>query len=260
MRFCLPIIRLFFLLLCLLTLHLGAFGGEALLTNSLAQADAAKKRGDFDEALKIYDAAQQTQTNNAAGLCTLSRCYCDLTYMTNSADVQKDLVTRALSCAKQAVSDDPSNATAHASLAVCYAKSCNFADIKTELTYSRLFKEEAEKAIALDPKQDVAYYLLGRWNYGIANAGFVARTYVKVIYGGLPQASLADAITNFQEACTIAPDRILNHAGLAMAYDATGDKKSEIAELQKCCALKPLGPEDQDAVHDAKKKLDMLQQ
>ena len=241
-------------------LNLRTFGEDASLTNSLAKADAAKKRGDVAEALQIYDTIQQTQTNSAAGMCTLSRCYCDLTYLTNSTDAQKDLVTRALGCAKQAVADDPSNATAHASLAVCYAKSCNFADIKTELAYSRLFKEEAEKAIALDPKQDVAYYLIGRWNYGIANAGFMARTYVKVIYGGLPQASFADAVTNFQKACAIAPNRILNHAGLAMAYDATGDKKSEIAELQKCCTLKPVGPEDQDAIHDAKKKLDALQQ
>lgn len=232
MQYRLPAIRFGFLTICLLLFKFCAFGGDASFTNSLAQADIAKKHGDVAEALKIYDTAQQTQSSNAVELCMLSRCYCDLTYLTNSTDAQKDLVTRALGCAKQAISADPSNATAHASLAVCYAKSCNYVDTKTKLGYSRLFKEEAEKALALDPKQDVAYYLLGRWNYGIADAGFVARTYVKLIYGGLPQASFADAVTNFQKACKIAPNSILNHAGLAMAYDATGDTKSEIAELK----------------------------
>jgi Tfp pilus assembly protein PilF len=179
--------------------------------------------------------------------------------LTNSTAVQKDWVARALACSQKAVEDDPQNAVAHASLAVCYAKSCAFADVKTELADSHLFKLEAEKAIALDPKQDVAYYLLGRWNYGIASAGFFARSYVKIIYGGLPWASFQDAVANFKKAVELAPNRILNHAGLAMAYEATGNTKLEIAELEKCCALKPLGPEDLDARRDAQNKLAMLQ-
>jgi tetratricopeptide (TPR) repeat protein len=228
-------------------------------TNSLAQANLAEKQGDLQGALKIYDTLQTMETTNAPNMCVLARCYCDLTYMTNSTAAQKDLVAQALACAQQAVEDDPSNSTAHASVAVCYAKSCSYADIKTELDYSRLFKQEAEAAIALDPKQDVAYYLLGRWNYALASVGFLSRAYVKVVYGGLPQASYADAVSNFQKACELAPGRILNHAGLAMAFDALGEKKLEIAELQKCCALKPLRPEDVDAQKDAEKKLAALQ-
>ena len=218
----------------LLLFSLGAFAGDLQLTNSPAQA------------------------GSVSNLCAMSRHYCDLTYSTTSAAAQKDLVARALSCAQQAVEEDPTNATAHASLAVCYAKSCTLSNVKTELAYSRLFKLEAEKAIALDPKQDVAYYLLGRWNYGIASAGLFSRAYVKVIYGGLPQASYQDAVRCFQKAVELAPNRIINHAGLAMAYEALGNKELEIAELQKCCALKPLGPEDLAARDDAEKKLAVL--
>jgi tetratricopeptide (TPR) repeat protein len=192
-------------------------------------------------------------------LCVLARRYCDITYLTNDISFRKELLAHALVCSQKAVQDDPDNATAHASLAVCYAKSCKYADIKTELLDSRLFKMEAEKTIALDPKQDIAYYLLGRWDYGIASAGVLSRAYVKVVYGGLPHATYADAIVNFEKACALAPNRILNHAGLAMAYEAVGRKKLEIAELEKCCALKPIGPEDVDAVRDAKAKLAALQ-
>ncbi len=38
-----------------------------------------------------------------------------------------------------------------------------------------------------------------------------------------------------------------------------GNKKLEIDELKKCCALKPTAPEEKDAYQDAKKKLAMLQ-
>jgi Flp pilus assembly protein TadD len=228
-------------------------------TNSLVAADNALECSDIPRVLTIYADAEKAQTGNASNLCVLAHRYCDLTYLTNSSPFNRDLVALALACSQQAVSDAPTNATAHTSLAVCYAQSCNFSDTKTKLANSRLFKLEAEKALALDPNQDIAYYLLGRWNYGIASQGWMSRAYVKMIYGGLPQASYADAVRDFQKACRLAPGRILNHAGLAMAYDAVGEKKMEIMELEKCFALKPLGPEDTEALRDAKKKLASLQ-
>ena len=243
-----------FLLGSFLTITAALADGPSF-TSSLGQADLAVKRHDLQSALRIYDATRPLQSGNASNLCVLCHRYCDLGYLTDSTGVQKQLLDRALACAQQAVTDDPKNATAHASLAVCYAKNCRYVDIKTQLADSRTFKAEAEKAIALDPTQDVPYYLLGRWNYGIAGLGVLSRTYVKVVYGGLPHASYEDAILNFKKACMLSPNRILNHAGLAMAYEVAGAKTLELVELQKCCALKPLGPEDVEALKDARKKL-----
>jgi hypothetical protein len=232
-----------------------ALAGDATFTNSLQKADIAAKRGEVGGAEAIYDAARQKETNSAPNLCVLSRRYCDLSSLARSTGVQKGLVARALDCAGRAVALEPGSATAHASVAVCYAKSCAFADIKTELAYSKLFKQEAEKAIALDPKQDVAYYLLGRWNYAIANVGFFSRAYVRMIYGGLPKASLEDSVRYFKKACELAPNRIVYHAGLAMAYGCLGEKDLQMAELQACCALKPSDPEDAEARADAERQL-----
>jgi hypothetical protein len=234
-----------------------AWAGDRGFTNSLNAAEMAANHGDIKRATAIYDSTRSMQTNNAANMCVLAHRYCDLTFLTQSIAIQRDLVARALDCSRRAVALAAENATAHASVAVCYAKSCAMAgtDVKTELSYSRLFKREAEQAIALDPKRDVAYYLLGRWNYGIANIGFFSRAYVKVIYGGLPKASLQDAVACFQKACVLAPNRILYHAGLAMAYGAMGEKKLQLAELKTCCALKPSDQEDAAAQQDAARQL-----
>lgn len=235
-----------------------AWAEDSAFSNSLAQAALAEQRADLPAALSLLAQAEPLASNRVLCLCALSRRYCELTWLTNSALVQKDLVARALACGLQAVQADPNNATAHACVAVCYAKGCAFADLKTELTYSRRFKLEADMAIALDPRQDIAYYLLGRWNYEIANVGLLARAFVKVVYGGLPKASNADAIANFQKAIQLAPDRILHHAGLAMAYAAAGERQLAVAEWAKCRAMKPAGLEDQEAQRDAAKKLDAL--
>ncbi len=232
-----------------------ASGQDASFTNLLVQAQAAEQRGDLAAAAKNYSEAESLASNQAPNLCILSRRYCDLMYLTNSAPVKKAMLDRGLECAQLAVRAAPDSATAHASLAVCYAQRCAFSDVKGQLADSRLFKLEAEKVLALDPRQDIAYYLLARWNYAVANVGWLSRTYVKVIYGGLPKASNAEAIRNFRKAIELAPQRIIHHAGLAMVYAQMGDKKSEIAELEKCRSLKATDREDADAQREAVEKL-----
>jgi tetratricopeptide (TPR) repeat protein len=224
-------------------------------TNDLGQADAAVTAGNTRHALDIYKKAHTAAAGNATELCALCRRYSDLMHQTQFIAAQKDLLANALSCAQDAVKAEPKNAHAHASLAVCYAKECQFADTKTSLEDSRLFKSEAEIAIHFDPKQDVAWYLLGRWNYALANVGFFSRTYVHVVYGRLPDASNADAVADFKSAIAIAPDHILYHESLAEVYKTIGDKKSAQAEWQKCLTLTPLDPDDQQAKDTAAKAL-----
>ena len=245
-------------LVCAMSYWCKVQAGDFSLTNDLANASVAETRGDVQAALEIYAAAESQASTNAADWCALSRGYCDLMCLTNSAPAKTELLKRALRCASQAVKVGPANATAHACLAVCYAQRCAFADIKGQLADARRFKQEAEKTLALDPKQDIAYYLLGRWNYAIANVGLLSRAYVKIVYGGLPPASDEAAIEDFQKAIALAPGRIIHHAGLALAYEATGDKKREIAELEKCRALKPTDCEDAAAQRAAEQKLAAL--
>ena len=243
---------------CVLASGNRARAGSEDFTNELARAQIAANHGDVAAAVTIYGTARRAGWSNCASLCVLARRYCDLMYLTNPVPARKDLLARALDCSLQAVTVDPSNGLAHACAAVCYAKECGFADLKAQLNFARLFKAESEQAIALDPKQDIAYYLLGRWNYELANVGLLSRAYVKVIYGGLPRASNAAAIANFKKAVELAPDRIMNHSGLAMVYATTGQTDLEVAELKKCLATKPLNLEDRDSQVDAAKKLAAL--
>ncbi|MGH8022692.1 MAG: hypothetical protein ACRED1_03865, partial [Limisphaerales bacterium] len=114
-----------------------AWAGDGF-TNSLIRAERAANHGNVARAAAIYNSIFPMETNNASNLCVLARRYCDLTCLASSISDQKDLVGRALHCARLAEALDPTNATAHASVAVCYAKSCAWVDVKTELAYSRL--------------------------------------------------------------------------------------------------------------------------
>lgn len=236
-----------------------AYGADDSFSNLLAQAGRAELRQDVSAAAECYRRAEGSEQTNSEHLCLLARKFCELTYRTKSVTEQKELVSHALACSLQAANLTPSLAAAHACAAVSYAKRCTLAGIKEELACSRLLKLEAEKAIALDPRQDIAYYLLGRWNYGVANVNLFSRGFVKLVYGGLPNASTGQAISCFKKAIDLAPNRILYHAGLAMTYDATGQKDLAMAEWVRCRQLTPAGPEDQEAQQDAIRKLRLLQ-
>jgi Tfp pilus assembly protein PilF len=74
---------------------------------------------------------------------------------------------------------------------------------------------------------------------------------VKLIYGGLPQASNEEAIKNYRKAIELAPNRIIHHLALAEVYEATDEKKLAVAELEKCRTLKPVDRDDAQAQKDA---------
>ncbi|MEI9863844.1 MAG: hypothetical protein WDN00_04695 [Limisphaerales bacterium] len=240
------------ILIFCLGISVAAARAEAVsFTNLLAQGERAEQRGDVTDALKLYTAADHLMPTNSAELCVLTKRYCDLMHITSSSGTQKVLAEQALAAALRAVQADSNNATAHLCVAVSYAKNFPYADNATRVRWSKAIKSECETAIALDSTQDVGYYLLGRWHFGVANMNIFLKGFVRIVYGGLPHASNEDAIKNFKQAIELAPNRIIHHLELAKAYEVTGQKKLAQAELEQCRALKPVDRDDEDAKADA---------
>lgn len=231
--------------------------GESF-TNLLTAGDAAARKADVSTAAQAYERAGLAASGNSAELCVLTRHFCDLMYETTEPDRLKSLAQAALTCARQAETANPSNATARLCVAVCYAKNFPYVDAGTKVNWSKALKAECETAIKLDPRQDVGYYLLGRWNYETANMNIFYKGLVKLVYGGLPKASNEAAIGDFKQAIALAPGRIIHHVALAKVYDTTGQKKLAVTELEKCRGLKPVDRADVDAQKEAATMLAQL--
>ena len=93
----------------------------------------------------------------------------------------------ALDAAKRAVAADPNNAQAHLSLAIVYGRIALNEPPRRKIEMSRLIKQEAETAARLDPKNDYAWHVLGRWNYEIANFNPLLKALAQAIYGKIPR-------------------------------------------------------------------------
>jgi len=226
----------------------------AFLTCLDARADdaaALMKKGDLCDArlqtqpaLEAYLAAQKLGPPNAEILRRIAKEYGELMADTNSAERKRELGETALDYAKQSVAADPHDAMAQLSVAVCYGRVAPLLDNKTKIAYSRLVKQYAEKALALDPNNDLTYNVLGAWNYELAGLNPFLRALAGMIYGQLPDASYEESVKDFQKAIQLNPNRLANHIGLGRAYAGMGNTTAARQELEHGLAMPNVEKDD----------------
>ena len=244
-------------LLLLLAFIVGsqALAEDPKLTALVRQGDAEEHQGHTRAALGSFRAAEEVDAKNVGVLLRISKAYSDLVDVTKPPEAAGQLAQKSLDYAQRALDLDPKVAKAHLSRAIAYGKLTDFVGNKTKLEYSRIIKEETAKSIELDPTDDFAWYVLGRWHAGVANVSGVLRVLAKVVYGGMPAASNEDAAKCLKRATELAPQRIMHHAELARLYKAMGKADLAAKEWQAILTLPSTDSDDEKEKISAREAL-----
>jgi tetratricopeptide (TPR) repeat protein len=203
----------------------------------LASALAAEARFDSQTALQLFRQLEQTRPDDPVILQKIARQLSDSVEDTPDRERRKALAAEARRYAERAVQLDPQNPVNVLSLAICHGKVATYASTREKIALSRLVKAETERALELDPSYDWAHHILGRWHYEVASLSSTQRWLVKLIYGGLPEASHANAIASLRRAVELAPDIASHHIALGFAYLAAQQKADARAAFEKGLAL-----------------------
>jgi len=161
-------------LLLALVLPLAGICAPAASADSLVQDGlAAEQRLDTPRALEAFLAADRAKPDDPFILQKIARQYSDsvVDLPTDAVDARKHRAELALGYAQRAVELNPNSAENVLSLAVCHGTLAIYSDTRTKIRLSRLVKEEAEQALAIDPNYDWAHHVLGRWHYEVSNLG-----------------------------------------------------------------------------------------
>ena len=201
------------------------------------EALAAEARFDSTTALTRFLQADAAHPNDPFILQKIARQYSDLDFDTPDLAEKKRLCTTALAFAQRSVALAPTNAVNVLSLAICYGKLGSYSDTRTKIEYSRLVKDHAERALALDPAYDYAHHVLGRWHYEVASLGAATRFLVRLVYGGLPAASNEEAVKCFQKAIALNPKRLVHVVELGRTYAMMGRKAEAKRQLETGLAM-----------------------
>jgi tetratricopeptide (TPR) repeat protein len=234
---------------------------EAVSTEVLIQeASTAERNFDTQKALTLFLQADKARPGDAFILQKIARQYYDLIIDVPRDDYaeKKRLATLALGYAQRAVALNPKSAENVLSLAVCHGTIAIHSDTRVKIRYSRLVKEEAERALSLDPDYDWAHHVLGRWHHEVASLSVATRFFVRIIYGGLPKASTASAIAHLERAVALAPKISPHHIELGFAYAAAGRTADARAAFEHGLALPSTEKHDEAAKVRAREGLSAL--
>jgi len=213
--------KLFFLLTLI------ALGAQAQTAQELiAQGDALDAKLRSEEALLLYLKAEKLQPDDAGLLIKIAKQYGESMTGMASKDAQRKAGETALAYSQRAVKLAPKMADAHLALAICYGRLLELMPARQKVEYSKLIRQGAEKAIQIDPKSDYAWHMLGRWHQAVATMDGFTKAIVKIIYGGLPDASLQEAARCFEKARQLRSDRLAHTVELGRTY-AMMDRKEE---------------------------------
>lgn len=190
----------------------------------LDQARTAEAAFKPREALDLYLKAAELRPDDPVILQKIAQQYSDATQLLADRAEKKAYAENALAYSERAVALAPDNPVNVLSVAISYGKLALFSDTRDKIKFSRLLKEETEHALRLDPDYAWAHHVLGRWHYEIATLGGGTRFLVKLIYGGLPQASLEESVKHLERAVALDPENLIHHLELGFAYWAADQR------------------------------------
>lgn len=166
----------------------------------------------------------------------------------------------SLAFAQRAIGVNANDADANYVMAVASGK---LTDVEKEnkkvIAYVNDIKTYADKALAINPKHAKANYTLGKWHLEMVNLSGFKKTAVKLFYGGLPNATIENAILYMEKCRSYDAYFILNYLDLAKAYKQDNKPPKAIEVLQKLVKLPLRTADDANLKAEGLKMLDDLQ-
>lgn len=222
-----------------------------LVQRALAAEDAQRTA----EALGLFLTAEKADPQNPFILQKIAQAYSDSIVDLDNMEEQTRRANLTLDYAERAVALEPNNPINVLSVAIAHGRLATYSDTRTKVEFSRLIKEDAEKALQLDPNYAWAHHVLGRWHYEITSLGTVARWFAKFIYGGLPEASFKEAESHLKCAIELEPNNLIHHLELGFVYEAEGRAEDARRQLQRGLEMPPTQKHDAIAMARARTAL-----
>jgi tetratricopeptide (TPR) repeat protein len=212
-------------------------------------ADEQLKKGDEfyaqhkdAEALEAYLAAVQVDPKSYEAAWKACRSMIDMGDLVDlkakgGEEKQKKFFKDSEAYARKAVGLNPNDTQGHFFLSAALGKYALMLGKKDQIAMSREIKTEIEKAIELDPTNDLAYHALGRWHRRIAEIGGAQRFFGSIFFGKIPKGSFVESEQALKKAAELKPDYLNHHIELARTYVAMDKYKEAVAEFQKTIDL-----------------------
>ncbi len=220
------------------------------------QGDLLEKQFKEEEAYQKFKEIIKQQPHHLYALTRCSELASRIGRRQATKEKQMDFYTAAKIYAERALKVNSKDSEANVVMALAYARMSLLKNGKEKVAYVREIKTYSERAIASNPDNFKALFVIARWHYEVSNLSGVERAAVKVFFGGLQKNSLDSAIFFYEKVKSLKPDFVLNYLELAKAYNKDNKRQKSIDILKYMLKLPNTAADDPTVKAEARQLLE----
>ena len=222
------------------------------------RAKVFERKFDANDALPLYLAAEKLQPQNCHILVRIARQYRYLMTDASAKEEKLRLGHMALDYSQRAATAGPQDSDAQLATAITLGKMLPYMPTKEQVAASPKIKESVDKALQIDPKNDTAWHILGRWNRVLADVNVIKRALAGIIYGSLPKGSNEEAEYDMKRAIELNPNRLMHYIELGRVYAQMGRKDDARQFINKGLAMPDAEKDDPETKQRGRETLQKL--
>jgi tetratricopeptide (TPR) repeat protein len=219
--------------------------GVSAPPEQIVSGDSAFTQLRYTEAREQYLGELRTAPRNAAVLWRMARLM-NVSAGTTTGEEKHDGYREAERYARECVAADSTVAEGHTWLAVSLGNLAMFEGSKAKIRLANEIKRELDRALVLNPNDDIAYSILGSFYRALGNVSWIERQLAAVFLGTLPSGGFPEAEAALKHAIALAPGVLRHRYELGLLYADWGKDEDARRELQECLRLPPLLASDRN--------------
>jgi tetratricopeptide (TPR) repeat protein len=225
----------------------------------LQKADSLFESFQYEASLPFYEKAYNAHPDNYEVIWKYCRALVDAGEMQSDKDLRKEYYLKASQIIDKAIELEPNKPEGYLYAAIAYGRRALNAGAKERVKLSKKIRKSAEKAIELDPQNDIAYHVLARWHRKISNLSWIEKKFANIFLGGIPSdASMDKAVEYFQKAIELNPSYINHYLELGITFKMLKKWDEAKAALKKALELTAVSPRDKKYQKEAKKLFEKI--
>jgi tetratricopeptide (TPR) repeat protein len=203
------------------------------------------------KALKLYKQALVKEPSDVILLCKCSELSSRIAARIADKSTMTTYHLAARSFALKALQVNPLNSEANFVMALVEGRDALVKSGKQKIDAVKAIRKFALLSIHYDAANYKAWHVMGKWYAEISDLNIFERSAVKLFFGGLPEASLNDAIIAFEKSKHLNPGLLLNYLELAKAYKKNSEENKAKQQLTAMLRLPVTSEDDPGLIKEA---------
>jgi tetratricopeptide (TPR) repeat protein len=208
------------------------------VTVQLKEASNLERSLKDAQALEKYQSILSVEPANLQVLVRCSEICAGIGGRQTDKKVKQDFYEKAREYADKALTANPESADANYVRALAAAK---LAEVETDnkklVVDIKDMKTFADKALSINPNHGKANYVLGKWNFQMVTLSWTKKAAIKVLFGGVPDASIENAFRYLEKCKSVEPYYVQNFLDLGKAYKFDNQPAKAIDVLNQLVKL-----------------------